>query len=30
LLADIRARLAASEVLAERVQGLELEVVEKR
>jgi hypothetical protein len=30
LLADIQVRLAASEVLAERVEGLELEVVEKR
>ena len=29
LLADVQARLAASEVLAERVEGLELEVVEK-
>jgi hypothetical protein len=29
LLADVHARLAASEVLAERVEGLELEVVEK-
>jgi hypothetical protein len=28
LLADVEARLAASEVLAERVEGLELEVVE--
>ena len=28
LLADVQARLAASEVLAERVEGLELEVVE--
>jgi hypothetical protein len=29
LLADVQARLAASEVLAERVEGLELEVVGK-
>jgi SseB protein N-terminal domain len=29
LLADVQARLAASEVLAERVEGLEVEVVEK-
>jgi hypothetical protein len=30
LLADVQRRLAATDVLAERVEGLELEVVEKR